>query len=151
MFFFRKLLIVAFIALFIFGLLGVYGGRANSGFEAAYRQGFIDGRQSAVSGSEEAGAAVPNGPSGTNIYYRDHSLFFPGPALLLCLVPLFAFGMLAMKSGRRHRYGRKRGWGPCGPAPRHWNKGSWDRSDDSPQEKSPDDIDDGPDETVRFV
>jgi hypothetical protein len=151
MFFFRKLLVIAFIGLFIFGLLGVYGGRANSGFETAYRQGFADGRQSTASGAEAADAANSTGPSGTNIYYRDHSLFFPGPALLLCLVPLFAFGLLAMKSGRRHRYGRSGAWGPCGPASKHRKRGSWDRWDDNPNEKSPDDIDDGPDETIRYV
>jgi hypothetical protein len=148
MFFFRKLLVIAFVGLFIFGLLGVYGGRANSGFEAAYRQGFADGRQSAVTGAGEASDAFPSGPSGTNIYFRDHSLFFPGPALLLCLVPLFAFAMMAMKSGRRYRYGR---WGRCGPASKHWQQGPWDQWDDSPQEKSPDDIDDKPGGSVSYV
>jgi hypothetical protein len=149
MFFFRKLMGLFFIGLLVFALLGLFGGRAGSGFDSAYRQGFIDGQQAATAGSEGAEGSVPSAKSGTNIYYRDHSLFFPGPALLLCLVPLFAFGFMAMKSGMRH--GRRAAWGPCGPGPRHWKHGPWEQWQDGPKEKSPDDIDDGPEDTVRYA
>ena len=151
MFFFRKLLVLVFIGLLVFGLLGQYGGRSGTGFEAAYRQGFLDGQQ-AVAGTEGAEgtkSVAPDGNSGTNIYYRDHSLFFPGPALLLCLVPLFAFGMMAMKSGRRH--GHRGAWGPCGPGRGPWKHGPGEQWEDGSKEKSPDDIDDGPDESVRYA
>lgn len=149
MFFFRKLMGLFFIGLLIFAFLGLFSRRAGSGFESAYRQGFIDGQQAAVAGgegAEETTDALPNSSSGTNIYYRDHSLFFPGPAMLLCLIPLFAFGFMAMKSGMRH--GRRGAWGPCGPARGHWKRGPWEPWEDGPKEKSPDDIDDGPDEAA---
>jgi hypothetical protein len=147
--FFKKLFGLFFIGLLIFSLLGLFGRSAGPGFNDAYRQGFLDGQQSAVAAGESAeGAktAVPNAaPSGTNIYYRDHGFFFPGPPLLLCLVPLFAFGFMMLASGKRRR-GYRGGWGPggpggpCGP----WRHGPWGQWEDDPKEKSPDDIDDGP-------
>ena len=154
MFFFRKLMGLFFIGLLVFGLLGLFGGRSGFRYEAAYRQGFIDGQQTTVAGGEGAEGttgAVPNNSSGTNIYYRDHSFFFPGPALLLCLVPLFAFGLMAMKSGMRYGHGRSGAWGPCGSGFGSRKHGRWGEWEDGPKEKSPDDIDDGPNEAVGYV
>lgn len=150
MFFFRKLMGLFFIGLLVFGLLGLFGGRSGFRYEAAYRQGFIDGQQTAVAGGEDAagtGKAAPSSASGTNIYYRDHSFFFPGPALLLCLVPLFAFGFMALKSGMRHNAA----WGSCGPGYGPRKHGRWGEWADGPKEKSPDDIDDGPDGTASYA
>ncbi len=143
MFFFRKLLLLVFICLLIFGLFGVYGRSAGPGYESAYRQGFIDGQQAAAGGAE---SAAP----GTQIYYRGHDYFFPAPGLLLCLIPLFAIGFMMMAAGK-HRHGRHRGWTPCGPGHGSWKHGPWEQWGDSPKEKSPDDIDDGPDETIRYA
>jgi len=141
--FFKKLFGLFFIGLLIFGLLGFFGRASGPRYDSAYRQGFIDGQQAAASsveGAEGAAKAVPDSASGTNIYYRGHDLFFPAPALLLCLVPLFAIGFMMMASGKRGRHGRRGGWGPCGPGRRPWKQ--WEESS---SEKSPDDIDDGPD------
>ncbi len=149
MFFFRKLTGAFFLGLLVLGLFGLFGRNANSGYDAAYRQGFLDGQQAAVAGSETAAETTtvpPSSSTGTNIYYRDRDFFFPGSAALLCLVPLVAFSMLFMGMGKR-RHGRHGPWGPCGPrGPR--KHGPWQQEADSPSEKSPDDIDDGPDETI---
>jgi hypothetical protein len=149
--FFRKLFGLFFLGLIIFGLLGLIG-RGPGRYDAAYRQGFIDGQQSVVTGDKaasESAEEAAGGPSGTQIYYRDQSFFFPAPGAMLFLVPLAAFAFLFMRKGRRHHHRHWGGYhnggywgGPCG---RH---GKWQ---DGPKEKSPDDIDDGSDETIRYA
>lgn len=152
--FFKKLFGLFFIGLLIFGLLGFFGRSSGSGYDSAYRQGFIDGQQAAVAsgeGAEGAAKTVPDSASGTNIYYRGHDFFFPAPALLLCLVPLFAIGFMMMASGKRGRHGRRGGWGPCGPGRGPWGPGPRKQWEDSPSEKSPEDIDDGSDEAIKYA
>ena len=151
---FRKLFALFFLGLLVLGLFGFFG-RSGSRYDEAYRQGFIDGQRAAVSseaapkGTEGAETAVPGGRSGTQVVYHENDFFFPAPSFLLFLVPLFAFSMLFMKSSRRHRYGRHSGWaGPCGRGP--WGAPPWKQGTDSPQEKSPGDIDDGPDD-LKYV
>lgn len=149
MFFFRKLFGAFFFGLLVLGLFGLFGRGTNRGYDSAYRQGFIDGQQAAVAGSETAAETTtgpPGSSAGTNIYYRDQGFFFPGSAALLCLVPLVAFSMLFMGMGKR-RHGRHGPWGPCGPRG-PWKHGPSPQTAGSSPEKSPDDIDDGPDETI---
>jgi hypothetical protein len=146
MFFFRKLFGLFFVGLLIFGLFGAFGRGGSSRYETAYRQGFVDGQRAAVGDSSAAEAgktAVPDGAQDVNVYYHNDGFSFPGFSFLLCLVPLFALGLMAMGAGRHRRHGR--GWsGPCGGyAP--WKNG-WDQEGRSSSEKSPDDIDDGPPE-----
>ena len=146
MFFFRKLFGLFFVGLLIFGVFGAFGRGGGSRYEAAYRQGFVDGQQAAVGSSETTAetpkTAVPSGTQGVNVYYRDHGFFFPGFGFLLCLVPLFALGLMAMGAGRHRRHGR--GWShPCGSGHAPWKNG-WDQEGSSASEKSPADIDDGP-------
>ena len=158
MFFFRKLFGLFFVGLLIFGLFGFIGRGGHGRYQSAYRQGFMDGQQAAVGssekgaeGGEETGSTVPVGTSGTQVYYRGHDFFFPGSVFLFCLLPLFFFGMVFMLFGKRRwrGHGQQRGWcghsrGKHGP----WGHGPWgprEDQEDSSQEKSPDDIDDGPD------
>mgnify|MGYP001818095503 CR=1 FL=1 len=156
MFFFRKLFGLFFVGLLIFGLWGLFGRAAAGRYQNAYQQGFVAGQQAAASskegvaaGAAEAAPAAPDGHQGTQVYYRGHSFFFPGFGLLFCLIPLFFLGLMFMGFGKRrwHKHGYRGGpWrhGPCGPGPRRYEA---ERAD-SPKEKSPDDIDDGPDEPV---
>ena len=151
---FRKLFGLFFVGLLVFSLIGFFGRNSQGGYESAYRQGFIDGQQSAV----VSGEAAPEGAEGTTtkapgtqIYYRDQSFFVPGPSPLLFLGPLVAFGLLFMRFAK---HGRHRGWGPhgpCGPGRGPWGPPPWKQGEDSPQEKSPDDIDDGPGESIKYA
>jgi hypothetical protein len=157
MFFFRKLFGLFFLGILIFGLLGVFGNLRHGRYQSAYQQGFFDGQQAAAKSSEsaaEGSEGVTTAPSarrpGTNVYYRGHGLFLPSFGLMFCLVPLFFFGLFFAFFGKRrwHGHGRHRGhWGhgPCGPGP--WRHR--DGAEESTKEKSPDDIDDGPDEPIR--
>lgn len=160
MFFFRKLFGLFFLGFLIFGLLGLFGGGRHGRTQAAYRQGFMDGQQAAAASkeaapesAEEAAPVAPGNYPGANVYYRGHGFFFPGFGLMFCLIPFFFFGLFFMAFGKRRWHGRHhhrgqwghyRGHGPCGRGP--WaDKGA---RQDSSQEKSPDDIDDGPDEPI---
>ena len=151
MFSFRKLAGLFFVGLLIFGLFGAFGRNDNRHVVEAYRQGFVDGQQAAA--GAEAGTAktaVPDGMPGANIYIRDHGFFFHSFGfLLLCLVPLFALGLLFLGGGRRRRHGR--GWSghPCGGGTAHWKQRSWGQQESSGTEKSPEDIDDGPPEPIK--
>jgi len=161
MFFFRKLFGLFFLTLLILGVIGLFSRSGPDQYQAAYQEGFIAGQQAAVNsgqaapaGVEESTTVAPTGQPGTQIFYRGHGFFFPGFGLLLCLMPLFFFGLLFMVFGKRRRYGRhghwghyRRGYGPCGPGP--W--GRRENWDDSPKEKSPEDIDDGSDEPIRHA
>ena len=148
MFFFRKLFGLFFLGLLVFGLFGAFGRGSGGRYEAAYRQGFVDGRQAAAEESAAVGTAktaVPGGTQGVNVYVRDHGFILPGSGfLLLCLVPWFAFGMMFMGAGRR-RHGRG------GPHPCGHGHGPWDHEGRSSSEKSPDDIDDGPPEPAKYA
>ena len=158
MFFFRKFFGLLFLGFLIFGILGLFGRAGAGRYHSAYQQGFIAGQQAAASSAgtaaEEAGestTAVPNGYSypGANVYWRGHGFFFPGFGLLFCLVPFFFLGLLFMGFGRRRWHGHHRHRGPCGHG--SWKHGPRRHGEDwvdSSQEKSPDDIDDGPDEPI---
>jgi len=158
MFFFRKLFGLFFLGFIFLGLLGVFGRGGHGNDQSAYEQGFMAGQQAAaasneaaVDGAAETASAAPSQPPGTNVYYRGHRFFFPGSGLLFCLMPFFLMGMFFMIFGKRrwHGHGHHRGrWGhhrgPWGQGPCGHRK----EREDSPQEKSPDDIDDGADEPI---
>jgi hypothetical protein len=165
MFFFRKLFGLFFFGLLIFGMFGLLGRGGHGRYDEAYRQGFIDGQQATSDSGKaapdtagETTSAVPQSRPGANIYYRGHGFFFPGFGLFLCLIPLFMFGLFFMGFGKRRWHGHRhhrgpwghhgRGRGPCGPGPWGRGEGAEDSAQDSGQEKSPDDIDDGSDEPI---
>ena len=159
--FFRKLFGLFFLGFILLGILGVFGRGGHGRYQSTYQQGFLDGQQvaaaqSAADPETAAGAPVPvpNQRPGADIYFRGHGFYFPGFGLLFCLIPFFFMGLFFMVFGKRrwhrhhhhrggwgHRRGGRPPWkgGPCGPRR---------ESPDSPQEKSPDDIDDGPDEPI---
>lgn len=152
--FFRKILALFFIGFLFFGLIGGFGrnGGFDAGYDAAYRQGFLDGQQAAAgaeapkaaeSAAETGAPAAPAVP-GTQVYVRDRGFFLPTFAFLLCLAPLFFIGLSFLGFGRHGRRRQRGSWGPCGPDKRAWKHGAWQSGDNSPQEKSPEDIDDGP-------
>lgn len=143
--FIRKLFALFFVGFLIFGVFGGIGRGADNRYEAAYRQGFVDGQQVAA-GKEGADApAAPANLPGAQVYVRDHSFFFPGFGfLLLCLVPLFFLGFVFRGAGRR-RHGRGMPYA-CGP----WQRGSWEPQGGK-TEKSPDDIDDGPSDPLKYA
>lgn len=155
MFFFRKLWGLLFLSFVLLGIFGFLGRAGQDGRQLAYQQGFMAGQQAAASGGEAASAvgegeapAVPRSYPGAKVYYRGHGFFFPGFGLLFCALPFFFLGFLFMAFGKRRRYGR--GWhGPCGRG--GWRQGAGGHDEDwrdRPQEKSPDDIDDGPEEPI---
>ena len=161
MFFFRKLFGLFFLGFIFLGILGLFGRGGHGRYQSAYQQGFIDGQQTAAAsseaapaGAEETASAAPSQPPGTNVYYRGHGFFFPGSGLLFCLIPFFLMGLFFMAFGKRRWHGyhhhrgqrghHRGGYGPWGHGPCGHRK-DWE---DSPQEKSPDDIDDGPDEPI---
>jgi hypothetical protein len=161
MFFFRKLFGLFFFGLLIFGLLGLFGRGGHGRYQSAYNQGFIAGQQAAADsgeaapeGSEGAAPAAPDNYPGANLYYRGHGFFFPGFGLLFCLVPFFLIGLFFMGFGKRRWHGHRhhRGhWGRHSRGHGCWGPGSRDQGKDtadSSQEKSPDDLDDGPDEPI---
>lgn len=154
---FRKLFGLFFLGFLVFGLIGLFGRNSQGGYESAYRQGFIDGQKTAAAGNEtvpEGAEGAASAAPGTQVYYRDQSFFVPGPSPLLFLVPLFAFGLLFMRFAKHGRHGRRGGWGPhgpCGPGRGPWGPPPWKQGEDSPGEKSPDDIDDGPGESVKYA
>ena len=167
MFFFRKLFGLLFMGFLLFGVLGFFGRASAGRYHSAYQQGFIAGQQAAAGGSEAAAAssegAAAEGAEGSasaaakgynypgaNVYWRGHGFFFPGFGLLFCLIPFFFLGLLFMGFGkRRHWHGHHRHRGPCGHG--SWKDGPRRHDEDwvdSSQEKSPGDIDDGPDEPI---
>ena len=161
MFFFRKLFGLFFFGLLIFGLLGLFGRGGHGRYQSAYQEGFTAGQrasaasnEAAPEGAEETTNAAPNQIPGANVYFRGHGFFFPGFGLLFCLTPFFLMGLFFMVFGKRRWHGHRHlrghvghnkgghgpwGHGPCGHR-KHWQ--------DSPQEKSPDDIDDGSEEPI---
>jgi hypothetical protein len=152
MFFFRKLMGVLFLSFLLLGIFGFLGHIGQDRSQAAYRQGFMAGQQAAASGGEaaaagveEAAPAAPVSYPGTKVYYRGHGFFFPGFGLLFCALPFFFLGFLFMAFGKRRWYGH----GRCGHG--GWQQGPGGRGEDwagKRQEKSPDDIDDGPEEPI---
>ena len=161
MFFFRKLFGLFFLGILILGLFGFLGRGGYGRNQSAYQQGFLAGQQAAAASNEASpeGAggtitAAPNQPAYENVYSRGHGFFFPGFALFFCLIPIFLLGFFMIMGKRRwhgHRHHRghwghhRGGYGPWGQGPCGRHGEDWE---DSPKEKSPDDIDDGPDEPI---
>lgn len=144
--FFRKLFALFFVGFLIFGVFGSFGRGADNRYEAAYRQGFVDGQQVAAGKEGIDAPAAPANLPGAQVYVRDRSFFFPGFGfLLLCLVPLFFLGFVFRGAGRRH-HGRGLHHHPCGA----WGHGPWGPPAGG-TEKSPDDIDDGPSDPLKYT
>ena len=93
--FFKKLFGLFFIGLLIFGLLGFFGRSSGSGYDSAYRQGFIDGQQADVA---------------SDVFYLKH-LFLPN---IQRIGGLRAASSVAsfQSCGASHRHGRSM-WPTC--------------------------------------
>jgi hypothetical protein len=118
---FKKLFGLGFLTIMLFAFLGLFVGPAReSRTNEAYRQGYIDGQQTAASEEGIANTVPPASAYGYDTHRRWHSGFFPGP-LLLCLLPFMFFGLMSMMFGCKSRHWKHEPHGP-----EHWHQhGPW--------------------------